>query len=569
MPDNRNIRNCHQERDNDERWMAEQSRNPRAKAKDVDLMMQSSAFKEKDKRNIRSKEKRKMRPFYMNNPYEKEEKALNYLEEDIFDTEAQELEQATDGVSQKSEVDEINNQEQQRAGKEKGKTNTNYFMALTLMGKHEFRVFDEQLYTYDEKGYWELIPETDANRKLRSMIPDIYRDDVNKNMLREMYEWLRIEAMPMECDKEVRKKYLNFKNCILDWETGEILDHTPEYNLRYQLQIEYAECNEGEKPTDSAFCRFVTDVFGDDQETIREFAKFLGLCLSDIRWLKLCCFLYGPSNTGKSVFLNLLKLLIGEKWTSSVSFAQMSNEFAVTQLLGKRINLSAEVSGTTNKRLDIFKSLTGNDTITACFKGKDHFQFVNECLLVFACNTFPSVQSLGDFESFLSRLIVFPFTNVKERSEWIDDLEHKLLQDSSHIIQMAINGLHYLQEDGFCFNESAAMKRCKQEFIGQYNSFLLFAEQYIEEDPEGTVMSSEIGAAYAKFCQEEEYPRLADNVWVPIVKQKFRCVRKIIERIDERGMKRRARGFEGITLIRSMEEKDESVGAGEEGDYQG
>lgn len=546
MADYRNIRNSHQTSDDDEVRMVGQSRNPRARSRDVDLAMQSSELKEKDKRKIRRNKKRS--PFYMSNTY-REEKALDYSEKDVFDVEeTQELEQATDEVVQKSEKDNNKNQEREESkGREKG--NKNFSMALELMSIYRFKIFDGQLYTYDKKGYWELIPETEANRKLRSMIPEIYCDCITKNTLREIYEWIRVEAMPMKCDKEVRKKYLNFKNYILDWETGEILEHNSEYNLRYQLQIEYAECNGGEEPDDSAFYRFVTDVFGDDQETIREFAKFLGLCLSDIRWLKLCFFLYGPSNTGKSVFLNLLKLLVGEKWTSSVSFAQMSNEFAVTQLLGKRINLSAEVSGTTNKRLDIFKSLTGNDTITACFKGKDHFQFVNECLLVFACNSFPSVQSLGDFESFLSRLIVFPFINVKERLEWIDDLEHQLLQDSSHIIQMAISGLHYLQEDGFCFYESDAMKRCKQNFTGQYNSFLLFAEQYIKEDKESTVTSSEIEEAYAKFCVEEDYPRLENNVWVPIVKQKYRCVRKTLESIDEYGMKKRARGFKGITLI--------------------
>ena len=287
MSDNRNIRNSYREKYNDERWMVEQNRNPRAKSKDVGYAIRSSELEGKDKRKMRLNKNRNS--LYMNNSYGEEERSSNYPENDIFETEVQKLEQATDGEFKKLEDDNIENQER-KDNKEKGKVNKNFSMALELMRVYHFKIFDDQLYVYDEKGYWELIPETDANRKLRSMIPDIYCDCVTKNTLREIYEWIRVEAIPMECDKEVRKKYLNFKNCIMDWQTGKILEHTSEYNLRYQLQVEYIKNDEKEDKGDSFFYGFVTDVFGDDYETIREFAKFLGLCLSDIRWLKLCFF---------------------------------------------------------------------------------------------------------------------------------------------------------------------------------------------------------------------------------------------------------------------------------------
>ena len=48
--------------------------------------------------------------------------------------------------------------------------------------------------------------------------------------------------------------------------------------------------------------------------------------------------------------------------------------------------------------------------------------FVSPLHLVFACNSFLSIQAIEEFDSFLERIIIFPFTNVKPRSQWIDGL---------------------------------------------------------------------------------------------------------------------------------------------------
>lgn len=258
--------------------------------------------------------------------------------------------------------------------------------------------------------------------------------------------------------------------------------------------------------------------------------------------------MYGPSNTGKSVILNVLKLLIGEDYCSSVSFSQMSNEFAITQLIGKRLNISGEVSGTTNKRLDIFKSLTGNDRITASFKCKDHFQFSNNCLLTFACNALSPMISANDTDSFMSRIIIFPFRNTKPRAEWISNLEELIAKDSKAIIADAIEGLKLLEEDSFQFVESQAMKRCKREFYLQNDSFTVFAEKYIKEDSGNKVSSRDITAAYTHFCNIEECPALNQNQWGPILKMKYNAESKTLSKRDKNGEETRLRCYKGIRL---------------------
>lgn len=420
-------------------------------------------------------------------------------------------------------------------------------MANALLAQNDFAVYQEQLYLYSaEEGCWLLLPESDANRRLRGIIPDDFADIVNKNVLSEIYEWLRIRAEEVDEQAGQNQYLLNFLDCAIDWRTQEIVPNRKEKFFRYALQVRF--CDLPDKST-GAYKRFLDDVFGKDKKTRKAFSMFMGLCLNDIRTLKLCFFLYGPSNTGKSVVLNLLKRLVGAGWCSSLSFTQMSCEFALTQLLGKRLNLSGEVSGASNKRLDIFKSLTGNDTSSACYKGKDYFQFSNEAMLVFACNDFPPIQAVTEFDSFLSRIIIFPFENVKPRNEWIDNLEDILFADAGAIISDAIDGLNALKECGFHIQETSAMKAARQEFIGRYNSFALFADAHLEKDTDSVTTSKEIGDKYHTFCREEGLEVLPDNLWPTLLVRELSC-RKTTKTVESfNNTSTRVRAYKGIRLI--------------------
>lgn len=447
----------------------------------------------------------------------------------------------------------VSSKDKNRSPREKDKTSSEtgsrkfkrsaYMMAIDMISEHSYGVYDNQLYRYMEnEGFWKLITENQARHILRRDISAEDRDSVTKYTFTEIYDWLLSESPKLPVSDN--RYWLNFSDVAFNWKTGETTTDRKGLYFTYKLNLEYSNLSENNE----YYSKYKHDVFKDDKDTIREFKKFLGLCLSNIRNLKYCFFLYGPSNTGKSVILNVLKLLIGEDYCSSVSFSQMSNEFAITQLIGKRLNISGEVSGTTNKRLDIFKSLTGNDRITASFKCKDHFQFSNNCLLTFACNALSPMISANDTDSFMSRIIIFPFRNIKPRSEWISNLEEMIAMDSKAIITDAIEGLKLLEEDSFQFVESKVMKKCKREFYLQNDSFTVFADKYIKEEPGNKVSSREIAAAYTHFCHIEECPALNQNQWSPILKMKYNAESKTLSKRETNGANKRFKGYIGIRL---------------------
>lgn len=402
------------------------------------------------------------------------------------------------------------------------------------------------LYYVKEKGFWKLIPKNNENRELRGCISKEYVCEINKNSLAEIYEWLVLEATPF-VENPRSKEYLNLQDGAVLWSDGCTIEKDRKgLGFRYYLNASTEDLN---ATSTGRFKEYIESLFPYDKKTLREFKKCLGIILSGYRNLKLSFIFHGPSNTGKTVMLNLLGKMFGPENVSYLSFSQLSKEFALTQLLGKAVNITGEISGTNNNRLDVFKSITGRDSVTMCFKNKDHIHSSLHCLLLFASNVFPQIADSRELQIFLKRVVIFPFDNVVERKHWIEDFEDVLYEDRGFILKTAMEGLRKLEKDRFEVIESKAMLSKKKDFQGEFDSFSLFLEECLEKSPKSKISSKEIAQYYSKYCSEQGLIEQASNVWPVILKQSFPVKSVIIEKTDPLSLKRtRNRGYVGIAF---------------------
>ena len=419
-----------------------------------------------------------------------------------------------------------------------------------LKNRHSFINVDQHLYVYIEnEGYWKLILPNDNNRELRWLIPEEYMEKVNKNFLYELYEWLL--RYSNYCPSEIfrtGRHCLNFSDFAYDWKEKKIVEHRKPMYFRYSLKIDYKQ----PKKSSGKFRELIEDTFQSDDKLINEFQKFFALALSPIRSLKLAVYLLGPSNTSKSVMLEFLRALAGPENCSSLSFSKMNNDFAVAQLLGSRLNLSGESSGTSSVRLDTFKALTGNDSNSACFKNKDFFSFQNMAFLVFATNVLPEIKEVAEAESFLSRLLIFPMRRVVKRENWSFNLVNKIIrEDSAGIVDFIIEGMQKLDKDDYVFHPTESMEEAKLNYYGQYDSFSLFAKKYIEADHKSRLSSAEIAEAYKLFCDKHFYVELKSNQWSTNLEKLFFCKRGYVKRTVN-GSDSQVRGYIGIKFNKKV-----------------
>ncbi len=349
--------------------------------------------------------------------------------------------------------------------------NGTYYCLITQMGK---KILLNALPT-------QILQQVDVKNVFRilDVLPALIDDD-RSNMLNE------------------HRSLINFADGVYDILSGEVLQHSPEYTflscINASVQDIFAE------DSNDLFQQYIDNSFGDDYDNVSNLQEMVGIALSTIRDQKMAFFLYGCSNSGKSVILNLLQMLLGSEFCSSLSFAQITQRFSTSQLLGKTLNTCGEIPELTSNRLDVFKSIVGNDPFSAEYKGKDSFDMINQALLVFGCNDMPQISTPDD--AYYNRIRIIRYTRSIERSLWIQNLTERLYKESrSSVIKFAIEGLRRFIANDMeltCIQTSDAYV---SEYRNDANSFLSFINNFIESSPGEILLSSELFKAYTDYCK--------------------------------------------------------------------
>ncbi len=161
-----------------------------------------------------------------------------------------------------------------------------------------------------------------------------------------------------------------------------------------------------------------------DRELIRLVQQFVGYCLyTDIPFHK-SMMLYGPGRNGKSV----LDFVIGEllkRLCSNVHFESIGSDvFATSDLAGKLLNISSELSATARLQDGEVKKIIAGDELRAQRKYQPAFDFRPIAKHIICTNNLPRSKdkSLGYF----SRFMIVPFHKIfltKEDYETVEEEE--------------------------------------------------------------------------------------------------------------------------------------------------
>lgn len=323
-----------------------------------------------------------------------------------------------------------------------------------LLECFDFIVFENNLFLYDDSyGYYlNVSEEVKFDIKLREIIPVEYEHLINTNTTKELRKSLLSRKVLYVSEKDVhlQDRYINFKNGVLDIPSGKLLPHTPKYYFQNYINANYLPAIYSNAPY---FCNFLHTVSEGNLAIQNLLQEITGYALSDKRTIKKAIFLIGPAHSGKSTYLNLLENLIGKSFCSNISLHQMNEKYKISTLLGKKLNTCGEISEKGLSRLDVFKSLTGQDPINAEFKFGQPFDFVNRALLVFAGNTLPQSNVSDSHNAFLKRLLIVPFRNSIPTDKMQHDLLSKMLEESDYIVSWAYQGLIRLIANNFEFSE--------------------------------------------------------------------------------------------------------------------
>lgn len=193
---------------------------------------------------------------------------------------------------------------------------------------------------------------------------------------------------------------LNTANGMLDLRTGELGPHSPVHLSRMQVPVPWEP--DAKAPRYEAWLDECCPGQVDDLEETA--ASMLDPSVTPAK----AVFLFGPSRSGKSTFLRIMKAVAGHGNTAGVSLHMLAEDrFAAANLYGMMLNTCADLSAAHLADTSLFKQMTGGDLIHANRKYGHEFAFTNTALFAFSANRIPTVSEASS--AYVERIKPFSF----------------------------------------------------------------------------------------------------------------------------------------------------------------
>lgn len=185
--------------------------------------------------------------------------------------------------------------------------------------------------------------------------------------------------------------------------------------------------------------------------------------------LQKAVFLIGPGGSGKSTFLRIMEALIPPEFVASVAPQDLDKEYAKASLAGKRFNIVPEISKDKPVPSAAFKSLTGQDIISAREPYGMPFTFVSEAACWFNGNFYPVTTDHSS--GWWRRWVTIHFKHAKPEYERDSTLYERIITtELAQILGWAVNGAQALIRNNMKLTYSAAHFECLADWKRSSNT---------------------------------------------------------------------------------------------------
>jgi P4 family phage/plasmid primase-like protien len=320
-------------------------------------------------------------------------------------------------------------------------------------------------------GCYRLISDEEFKGYIKELIPKPIRQSKYTN---EVFADLTTDLNFIKFEElNTFEHLINFKNGLLDINTMELQPHTPKLLSTIQLPFNYKDMSNSRGPV---FEKFINHLVEDDMDVRQLLIECVGVVISNVKAqrMKKALFMVGKGDVGKSTLKRFICNLIGIELQSSIDLCELEDKFGGSELYGKMMGGSNDITYTTIKELKIFKKATGGDLIRAEFKGKTGFDFYFNGLLWFIGNRMPRFG--GDKgEHMYKRCMIVECNNVVEKIDPL--LDEKLLAEKEYIAYQAIMALKQLIQRGYEYTEPEKCKEHLKAYEIENDSIRLFYKE--------------------------------------------------------------------------------------------
>jgi putative DNA primase/helicase len=305
--------------------------------------------------------------------------------------------------------------------------------------------------------------------------------------------WIGPNREPLPTQRNV----LALDNCLLDLDTGERLDHTPNWFSLAALPVRY----DPHAPPPAKFMRVLGELMLNDQSLIDVVWEAFGACLDPNLMFKYTVALVGDGDSGKTVIVIALMTLLGKGNYSTTSMVRLTQRFGAYALFGKLANVVDDESGAELSDEAVFRRFTGGAPIDYEQKGQDVFSGTMTAKLIFSTNRLPRFDD--EIDANYNRLAAIPCRYVVPADKQAPGMRtpEYWAGELSGILNMALEGRRRLIRQGNRLTASPAMAGTVARHRRETNHVRWFLEEHYQLDPNGSVQTDRLYTHYGSWCE--------------------------------------------------------------------
>ena len=296
---------------------------------------------------------------------------------------------------------------------------------------------------------------------------------------------------------ESEENGINFANGWVG-EDLNIQDHAPKFGATFTLPFEYKPELAGRA---TRFFEFLGDCWGtepDYGDRVKALQEFFAASLFGIAPNYQRAFLmYGRPGTGKTQILRILRSLLPPDAIADLGPQYWGQQFALTQIIGKVVNICAELPESGLIAGNVFKQVVEGSECPTEYKGRDIFVFKPRCAHWFASNFFPVSRDTSG--GFARRWMILDFKHVVPASKRVENLAEEIVaEEREAIAAWALGGLkRLLQQRDYTQPESHVFRMSQLRRINNTVKAFIESDHQIIFDPESVTLVKEV---YDKYC---------------------------------------------------------------------
>ena len=212
---------------------------------------------------------------------------------------------------------------------------------------------------------------------------------------------------------------------------------------------------------------------------------------------------------GKSTLGKVLQALVHESQVASSSLSDISTQFGLGPLVGKKLNLDLEAGSKKVVLSETFKKLATGDPVDVERKGIDRYRTTMRIGFYMAVNnTFtPSDTST----SFFRRWCALEFNRTFLAHERVANLEDEIVKEGPAILVWALDGLERFRLNGFRYTVVPSSVARIAQWQTESDNVLEFIAEAVIPDKAVKMKAADLYAEYVLWCKNTGHSAKKDT----------------------------------------------------------